>query len=218
MRPFFICAGLLFFATPLAAQAVCDDDGGTCDDADGGVDPDDDGGVPMSDDMMPDVMPDGGASPDAGTSGRYDECSCEADIGTGDGRIHVCTESFDPFVCEDFGCNRGTVRRRACDRDNVALCCEMRSRDLNTHLYEDCDHPNCESGFREQCERFGGSVLDGPCEAPEPPDNIDNRPDEEDDDGGFCAVSAPGAQRRGSGALALLGVVALLVRRRRQGR
>jgi MYXO-CTERM domain-containing protein len=94
----------------------------------------------------------------------------------------------------------------------------MRSRDLKTHLYEDCDHPNCESGFREQCERFGGSVEEGPCEAPEPPDNIDNRPDEDDDDRGFCAVSAPGADRGAPAALLLLGVVGLLARRRRQRR
>lgn len=214
MRPLLMCAGLLFFASPLAAQAVCDDDGGACDDADGGVDPDDDGGVPVDD-----VVPDGGAAPDAGTRGRYDECSCEADIGTDDGRIHVCTESFDPFVCEDFGCNRGVVRGRACDRGSVALCCEMRSRDLKTHLYEDCDHPNCESGFREQCQRFGGSVVEGPCDAPERPDTIDNTPDDDEDDGGFCTVSAPGAAGGGAGGggawLALLVVAGWLARRRR---
>jgi len=203
------------------AGASCDDDAGTGEGAgadggesDGGATRD--GGGAARDGGGVD-----GGSADAGTVGRYDECSCETLVTGEQGTIHLCTESFDPDVCDDFGCSRGTVRGLPCIREEVRLCCEMRSHDLNTHLYEDCDHPNCESGFREQCRDFGGSVSEGACDAPERPDRIVN----DDDDSGGCAIaSAGGAARAGhprglglqaSGALMLL---AFAWRRRRSRR
>lgn len=189
-----------------------DDDGGI---GDGGAfDPDDDAGLDEGT-VGDGGLSDGDAGLDAGaTIGEYDECSCEAEVGDDDGRIHVCTESFEPDVCETFRCTRGTVRGRPCPRSGSRLCCEMRSRGLKSHLYEDCDHPNCESGFRQQCEDYGGSILEGACEAPERPDII---VDEDDDDGGLCSVHAVGRPHGRGLAVAFVGLPLSLLLRRRRG-
>ena len=96
----------------------------------------------------------------------------------------------------------------------VELCCEMPSRGLYSQLYEDCDHPNCETGFRAQCEDFGGLIRGGACkvEAPELPGDRDS--------GGGCSVSAATAPRLAHfGSLWLLGVgIALALRARRRSR
>ncbi len=208
----FLAALLCLASWPAVAVADDCDAGADCD-GDGGTD--DDGGVDDAPPADGSVRVDGGMGLDGGTVGQYDECSCDAFIASSEGDIHVCTESFEPSVCRGFGCNRGTVRSRACPRGGVELCCEMEIQGLKTHLYEDCDHPNCVSGFREQCRDFGGSILEGACEAPEPPDRIVN--DEDDDDSsGFCAVRVlGGGSGSGAGWVVVMAVAVLGVRRRR---
>jgi MYXO-CTERM domain-containing protein len=194
--------------------------------SDSGVDRDDDGGVDMP---QPDAgSGDGGmsemdAGSDAGMGSRDGgtdpgvACSCHTDSEAERGqRIHVCTESDDVDVCRDFTCERGTVRSRGCPGDDVQLCCEMGARGLQSYLYGDCTHANCESGFREQCREFGGTVTSGACEGLDGSGGLGGAEDG-DDDGGFCAVSTPGSHGGGHGAPLVLGALALIgVRLRRR--
>lgn len=198
---------------PASAQGLCEqEDAGLCED-DGGVDtPPADAGSDAGSSTGGDggiVRRDGGASGGEGIA-----CSCHTDTELERGaRIHVCTESSDPDVCLGFDCERGTVRDRGCPSDGVRLCCVMRSRDLSTSLYDDCTHPNCESGFREQCREFGGTVSTGACEGAVGGGGSGSG-DIDDDDGSMCAVGPapggrPGSQSGRAPAIAAL-VLALL--------
>jgi hypothetical protein len=137
-------------------------------------------------------------------------CSCESSLNS-DGLIHVCTGSFEADVCSAFSCEDGTVRARRCPASEVRLCCDMPVRGLYSQLYEDCSHPNCESGFRAQCEEFGGRVSTGACDAPELPD------DEDTELGNLSGCNTHGRPAQGS-AWALLGLVSvsLLLTRRKK--
>jgi hypothetical protein len=208
---------LAFASAPAAAQGLCEEqDAGVCED-DGGVDAPPDAGEGDAGSRADG----GGIGRDAGSgsAGEGVACSChtesEAERGA---RIHVCTQSFDPEVCRAFDCERGAVRSRACPSEHVRLCCEMPSRGLSTSLYEDCSHPNCESGFREQCREFGGSVSVGPCESSDGGVGPGGG-DVGDSGGGMCAVRAvPGASAGGSAGrllpLCALALLALRVSRR----
>jgi hypothetical protein len=209
---------LLAPAMPAAAQGACEvDAGGACQDDDGGVDvPPADAG--SSDGGMSQI--DGGS--DAGTNQRDGgadpgvACSCHTDSEAERGqRIHVCTESSELDVCHDFSCERGTVRSRGCPGDDVQLCCEMPARGLQSYLYADCTHANCESGFREQCREFGGTVSAGACEGLDGSGGLGGS-DDEDDEGGFCAVSTPGSQGGARCMFAVLGAFALVAMRLRR--
>jgi len=175
---------------PAQAQASCDADAASCDD-DAGASGPGSGPVPMSSD-------DGGLSPagmdggSEGDGGAHAACSCETDQND-DGQIHVCTDSFEADVCASFSCELGTVRSRGCPTSSVRLCCEMPARGLQSRLYDDCTHPNCESGFREQCGAFGGDVHEGDCER-----SVDDSGDGSDGGGGLCAVARPGGDARAS--------------------
>lgn len=201
---------LVLAAKPASAQRLCaEEDAGLCEE-DAGVDASDAGS-------------DAGAAPDGGGgtvrdggggAGEGVACSCHTDTEFDRGaRIHVCTESFDLEVCADFDCERGTVRSRGCPEEGVKLCCVMRSRDLQTSLYEDCAHPNCESGFREQCREFGGTVSEGACESPGGGGAGPGGGDDDDSDSGFCAVSAPGGAQPGRASWLLPSALALLALR-----
>ena len=114
-------------------------------------------------------------------------CSCETNTGQGEREIHLCTGSFERDVCKRFSCDRGTLRSARCREESpVRLCCDMKARGLYTSLYEDCRHPNCETGFRAQCADFGGEVQAGPCQSN---DGVDDPDTELGDDGG-CSVRA----------------------------
>jgi MYXO-CTERM domain-containing protein len=207
---------LMLQAPATAAAQACEEDAGGedagGDDEDGGFacEPPDSGTPPIAE---PDAsLPDGGGSivdagPDIGAA-----CSCETVQGTGGGTIHVCTGARERDVCEDFECESSTVRDRPCPTRDVELCCEMSARGLYSQLYEDCDHPNCEAGFRAQCADFGGLISEGPCVIEEPSARGD------DDDGGGCSVQ-PGraAPDASTSALWLLGL-ALALWARRVGR
>jgi hypothetical protein len=201
-----------------SADAGCQDGGEPLDSGmmtpmDGAV-PEDDGDPMTGDGGELDASTDAGMSDggDAGGVGSVAACSCETALDNG-GRIHVCTGSFDRATCRSFSCELGTPRAGRCTESGVRLCCEMKARRLYTNLYDDCDHPNCEAGFRAQCSQFGGDVIEGACEAPELPD------DTETDVGLSCAVSTPGATPAPWLAwLALCGACLERVRRRRRDR
>jgi hypothetical protein len=170
---------------------------------------------------------DGGASlsaaPDGGGPGPSDDpddedsqdgvggsiCSCET-VQDGDGRLHVCTDSYEREVCAEFSCARGTERSRPCPSRGVQLCCEMPDQDTQSRLYDDCNHPNCESGFRDQCRDFGGRVHEGDCDV----SRVGTRPKED----ALCAVHAPGSARGSTVAWALLISPGLLLSSRRRAR
>jgi hypothetical protein len=160
-------------------------------------------------------VPDGGFSDgnlDAGDNPGVAACSCEVAVDNGDGLIHVCTGSFDRDVCRSFDCEQGTPRPARCSDFRARLCCNMPARFLYSHLYEDCTHPNCERGFRAQCQEFGGTVSLGACDAPDVPDDPDTETGESSD----CSVSPahPGSAWWTTPWLAL----AALVFRPRRGR
>lgn len=190
---------------------VCDEDAGDEDagDEDGGLacEPADSGMPPI--DEADASLPDGGAV-DAGDETR-EACSCETIENTGAGTIHVCTGGRDRSVCSDFECESSVVRARPCPTRSVELCCEMRARGLYSQLYEDCDHPNCETGFRAQCHDFGGTLREGKCEIEELPTASD------DDSGGGCSVRPESrASTWSAAALCLLGTALALRTRKRQ--
>lgn len=129
-------------------------------------------------------------SMDASTPDQTAACSCESDMGSGAREIHLCTGSFDRDVCRSFSCTEGTLRSARCDDDSpVKLCCDMPARGLYTYLYQDCTHPNCETGFRAQCADFAGEVVTGRCDAPGLPD---------DPNTGFETTSSCGVSQRSS--------------------
>jgi hypothetical protein len=175
---------LLALCLPGRATAqVCDDDAGDEDagDEDGGLacEPTDSGApVGEADASLPD-----GSGFDAGDETR-EACSCETIENTGAGTIHVCTGGRDRSVCRGFECESSVVRARPCPTRSVELCCEMPARGLYSQLYEDCDHPNCETGFRAQCHDFGGTLREGKCALEETPPTSDG-------DSGGCSVSTP---------------------------
>jgi MYXO-CTERM domain-containing protein len=184
-------AALLLPAADARAQmctldAGCGDGGADAGPSDGGAEDAGDGAVPdggVSDASVPDGgTADGGL--DAGSTPGTAACSCETALDS-DGLIHVCTGSFDRDVCSSFSCEQGTPRAARCSDSQARLCCTMPARMLYSHLYEDCTHPNCERGFRAQCQEFGGTVSLGACDAPELPDDPDTETGESSD----CSVA-----------------------------
>lgn len=164
-----------------------------------------------------------GADADAGAQpeGEADTgvaCSCET-LEPRDGqRVHVCTGSFDPDVCEHFTCESSYVTQRPCSAQSVRLCCQMDSRSLYTNLYDDCEHDNCEQGFRDQCRDFGGTVISGLCGGQDPEAGSDRLPPAPTERSkGFCSVSRVGDAP--SPTWLLLGLLTgLVVRGRRRVR
>ncbi len=148
-------------------------------------------------------------------------CSCETDDGSGEREIHLCTGSFESEICRDFRddprwCEDGTKLSRRCDDDSpVRLCCKMKARGLYTYLYEDCTHPNCEVGFRAQCDDFAGKVVEGLCDPTSLPDGGD--PELGDDPA--CSVATHGARTRNGPVSALVWMLSLsfVARRKRRG-
>jgi hypothetical protein len=135
-------------------------------------------------------------------------CSCETALND-NGRIHVCTGSFDRSTCRSFSCDVGAPRSGRCPDRQVLLCCTMSARHLYSHLYDDCEHPNCEAGFRAQCDDFGGTVTAGACQAPELPDDPDTEV------GTSCALQPPGTSNGSPLPWSLLfGLLCLGARRR----
>lgn len=211
----WLLAAPALHAPAIATAQACEEDPGGEDagvddqaDEDGGFvcEPADSGTPPIDE---PDAsLPDGGALVDAGPEPGA-ACSCESVERTGAGTIHVCTGAREHDVCDDFQCESSTVRARPCPTRGVELCCEMSARGLYSQLYEDCDHPNCEAGFRAQCSDFGGSISEGPCVIEEPSTSGD------DDASGGCTVQPSVAARPSAAALWLLGVALALRARRR---
>jgi hypothetical protein len=217
IRAFGFIACALLLTAPMPVTAQCEvDAGGPCGDDDGGVDvPQPDAGSDAGMSTM-DAGSDAGANPDGG-GGAGVACSChtESEVERGQ-RIHVCTESSEVDVCREFSCERGTLRSRGCPGDDVQLCCEMRARGLQSYLYEDCTHANCESGFREQCREFGGTVTTGACESSGGSGGLGGSDDTDDDS--MCAVDAPGAHGGAPRAVLVLGALGLLGARLRRRR
>jgi hypothetical protein len=159
--------------------------------------------------------PEGGSSggdpsePGAGEGLGGDICSCETVL-EDDGTLHVCTDSYERSVCGAFSCNRGTERTRPCPSRGVHLCCEMPDQGTQSRLYDDCTHPNCESGFRDQCGEFDGTIHEGDCD-------VSRSSEPHGDADGICAVAAPGASRPGAwpAACALLALGGLITALRR---
>jgi hypothetical protein len=217
LRPLAWLAACALWPAAGSAQSLpqCEDDAGSavCED-DAGAEP-----PPLSDAGIMDAgagREDGGGAgrPPIGSSSRA--CSCESELDD-DGRIHVCTESDDSQVCRSFDCDLGTRLERPCPPAPTRLCCEMPARKLQSYLYEDCTHPNCESGFREQCREFGGLVYRGACEQPAVGDSGGDRVD--DDGGTLCSTAFAGTEApKGAACFALCGAIALLLRRRRAAR
>lgn len=147
---------------------------GRGDDADAGVD-----------------VPDNGGDDDDRTA-----CGCDSQEVRGGQWIHVCSGSFDPAVCEQLTCDGRAALPAPCSPDRVRLCCEMPALDLYTNLYEDCEHDNCEDGFRRQCASFGGHVSSGLCGGQEPPaEEDDTRPSALERAKGLCTVAGtPGGE------------------------
>jgi hypothetical protein len=218
LRALGLVACALLLTAPMRATAQCEVDAGPepCGDDDGGIDvPQPDAGSDAGTSTMDAGSDAGIGSPDGG-AGVACSCHTESEVERGQ-RIHVCTESSEVDVCREFSCERGTLRSRGCPGDDVQLCCEMRARGLQSYLYEDCAHANCESGFREQCREFGGTVTTGACESSGGSSGLGGSDDADDDS--MCAVSAPGARGGGSRALLAFGALGLLgarLRRRRR--
>jgi hypothetical protein len=146
----------------------------------------------------------GDGSPD-GVGGSL--CSCET-LDESDGLLHLCTDSYEREVCEQFSCARGSERARACPSRGVQLCCEMPKQGTQSRLYDDCTHPNCESGFRDQCGDFHGTVHEGDCDVSATPSSPKKNP--------LCTVARPGAHGNAlPWALACVSAVAFSLRRRR---
>jgi hypothetical protein len=142
------------------------------------------------------ALPAGASAQDAGSSDTPEDpgvgggiCSCET-VQDDDGRLHLCTDSYEREVCEQFSCGRGTERTRGCPSRGVQLCCEMPRQGTQSRLYDDCTHPNCESGFRDQCGDFDGTVHEGDCDV-----SATSEPAKKDT---LCAVSRPGAPAAGA--------------------
>ena len=196
-----------------AAAQVCDEDAGDEDageDGDAGLvcEPADAGMPPFG---TPDAsLPDGGGLVDAGGDAS-DACSCETVENTGAGSIHVCTGARERYECRYLECNTTHKRDRPCPTRGVELCCEMPSRGLYSQLYEDCDHPNCQTGFRAQCRDFGGTIREGACLIEEPGS-------ESDDPGGSCSAAARTRSPLWSGAIGWLVAIALAARVRLRSR
>jgi hypothetical protein len=207
-----LCAlGMSFLHSNAAAQQ-CGDDAGVleCSDAgpDAGGSTASDAGVNESVDtdgegtpdasLRPIVLipePSGGSSagnggaPTATPGEASPACSCTHDANDdGRGRVHVCTGSFDQEACASLVCEKDTVRGVPCENEDVLYCCQMPSRALYAHLYADCANNNCEPGFFAQCEDFGGTIIDGPCETPE--STIPFSPEPSEGGGSrFCGVA-----------------------------
>ena len=193
-------------------------DGGMMTPMDGSV-PDEDAAVMTPDGGDIDASTSDASVDDGGTFDAGDEepsvaaCSCETTLND-EGRIHVCTGSFDRATCRSFSCEFGTPRSGRCTPARAVLCCTMPGRRLYSHLYDDCDHPNCEAGFRAQCREFAGNVTEGACDAPDLPDD-----EETEVNTSLCAVGAPGAGNGHAPAwLLLLGLAGAGLRSRRKAR
>jgi len=178
-----------------------------------------DGGLSIPDaGMGVDAGTDGGAGLDASTEPATTKaCSCDV-AENSDGLIHVCTGSFKESVCKQLSCEESYVQPKRCPEEGIRLCCEMEARGLYSQLYDDCTHPNCESGFRAECEDLGGRIALGACDAPEEPDDPDT---ETSADSGSCAVGHARSNKLGAPGFSLLGLTLLgltSVRRRRPAR
>ncbi len=161
---------------------------------------------------------------DTGADGGFDSgasmvptttnaCSCDV-AANSDGHIHVCTGSYEQSVCRQLTCEESNVRPQRCPEKDITLCCALDGRGLYSQLYNDCTHPNCESGFRAECEDLGGSISAGACESPALPDDPDT---ETSDATGSCAIGYTTPAKR-NGIFGWLVSLALVVRRRRAGR
>jgi len=180
-----------------SAQVPCAADAGSC--QDGGAPPA--AGAPGAD---------GGRADSSGPGVGGSICSCET-LDEKEGRLHVCTDSYERDVCAQFSCSRGTERARACPSRGVKLCCELPKQGTQSRLYDDCTHPNCESGFRDQCGDFGGTVHEGDCDVSATPSSRKKT--------SLCAVASPGAPGgRVPWALSSWPVAVLALRRRRARR
>lgn len=207
----WLLAAFALCAPPSTAAQVCDEE--DAGDEDGGSD--EDGGLVCepSDSGMPVAQPD--ASTADGGGGEVDAggdigaaCSCETVENTGGGPIHVCTGARERDVCQRFECESSIVRDRACPTSGVALCCELPARGLYSQLYEDCTHPNCETGFRAQCGDFGGTITEGPCA-------VDDTDGASDESGGGCSVHARTRTPGLSGVMLCMLAIALAMRARK---
>jgi len=172
-----------------------------------------DGGPSIPDaGMSLDAGTDGGAGLDASTEPATTKaCSCDV-AENSDGLIHVCTGSFKASVCKQLSCEGSYVQPMRCPEDGIRLCCEMEARGLYSQLYDDCTHPNCESGFRAECEDLGGRIALGACDAPEEPDDPDT---ETSADSGSCAVRHTPSSDFGVAGFSLLCATWTVRRRRR---
>jgi hypothetical protein len=181
-----------------ASAQPCPDDAATCAS---------DAGAPPGD-PVPDAGPGSAPTTEPDEEGfDGDICSCETLLDD-DGTLHVCTDSYERAVCATFSCNRGTERARPCPRRGVHLCCEMPDEGTQSRLYDDCTHPNCESGFRDQCREFGGTIHEGDCD-------VSRSSEPHGDANSLCAVSAPGGARRTASGFALLALACLITGLRR---
>lgn len=212
LRTAWLLAALALYAPASAAAQTCDEedagdeDGGSDEDAGLACEPPSDSGVPMQE---PDASaPDASVEVDAGNGDVGTACSCETVENTGGGRIHVCTGARERYVCQQLECESSIVRDRACPTSGVALCCEMPSRGLYSQLYADCEHPNCDTGFRAQCEDFGGSITEGPCV-------VEDTDGASDESGGGCNVHPRARTLDPSMAVLCLLGIALAMRARK---
>ena len=89
-------------------------------------------------------------------------CSCDAVQGVTE-IVHVCTGALTAAACDGITCERGVKGERPCSVAGVAGCCWMPARGLYTQLYLDCTHPNCTTGFTQQCASLGGQLRPGAC-------------------------------------------------------
>jgi MYXO-CTERM domain-containing protein len=177
------------------------------------------GGGPDAGDAA--AQADAGAGPDAGPDAGPEgitACSCEVTDYSG-GPIHLCTGSFEDEACRDLECSESSVRHNRCDEEDVLLCCDVRARGTYVYLYNDCTHANCETGFRAQCDDFGGTLYAGLCPSPQEPDRgtpppAREEPDPDEDDSPFsCSVGQTGFR---FGSWLMLGLLGLFGLRRRQ--
>ncbi|HEX2677318.1 MAG TPA: hypothetical protein VHM19_11775, partial [Polyangiales bacterium] len=155
---------------------------------------------------MPPPTHDGGSGGMSSTS--TDACSCTTNRNYDDlGTVHVCTGSIDMKACDTLSCSHGNHRAYACSSDDVRLCCEL-PHQLYSQLYDDCDHPRCELGFRAECESEGGRIHSGACDIP---DNVKKG----SGGGGICSVARASSSEPGRCAFLLLAVAAVSRLRRR---
>jgi len=210
---------------PRVQAQVCEDDAGLVCDEDAGLWEDDAGAAGQAGTDAMSHAGSGGTGAagagapdiDAGLGSDETQCSCEANISSEQGRIHVCTGGDTRGVCARFSCERGVVRYDACKATDIQACCVIPSRGLISVLYDDCTHPNCLSGFTAQCEDFSGTLHGQDCA------ELIGHSSKSHGGGGGCAVAtgrapATDATRAANDAGAVLSALGLLWLRRRRMR